>query len=356
METEHAARVFALASRDLVVAIAASASFPSHLEAFARRRGALYLRPSEVPLDDAYWPGIAQALAAIAPPEVMPMHSLIDAGVTLEGGARGLRGFFTTTPSDKERRRVQRSAALAARVLEIVAGADDELSPDERRGIAMAMASFGLSAEELTAARPAGRMTPNDLEIFGELEQRVRRELVRGAWHLALQNGLKPAEELAVRGIAAKLDVSDVADALRAEVERRLAELGDMTSLAVELVRGVARALPEARWTTAQEHLVRAAAPPARANGLRAAIAMGDAPAFEKPVGMDKARRVQAVALAWATLVSTDPSFSLALRLRGDLTAAASEAGAGYEVAEALDEVDRFLHQRVREANTPASA
>jgi hypothetical protein len=117
----------------------------------------------------------------------------------------------------------------------------------------------------------------------------------------------------------------------------------------------VARALPDARWTSAQEHLVRAAAPPARANGLRAAIALAEGPTFERPVGMEKARRVQAVALAWATLVSSDPSFSLALHLRGELTAAASEAGAGYEVAEALDEVDRFLHQRVREAaSTPA--
>ncbi len=358
MATDNISRVFALAARDLVVALAAGESFATFLDPFARRRAAVYVPGTAAPTEEAYWPGIAAALAGVAPPEGMPMAGLIAAGATLERGARGLRGLFTSTPSDKDRKKVARVAALAARVMEIVAGADNTLTDDERRGIAMAMASFGLSPDELTAARPGGRMTPAQLEIFGELEPRVRRELVRGAWQLCLRGPLHPAQEEAVRAVAAKLDIGDQATPLRAEVEAAIARQGDTAALAVELARAAGSALAEDTLRPAMEHLIRAAAPPARAAALRAqGTARGTAkgaPHLDALHALERGRRVQAVAMAWATVVGTDPAYSAALHARGALTTVAAEAGAAYEVNEALDVVDRFLHQRVSEANGSA--
>lgn len=356
MTPPRSAQVFALAARDLMVAVAAHESFPDHLEAFAKRRGALYASP--VPIeDDAYWPGVAAALAAVAPPDTMPMSGLVSLGYTLEGGARGLRSLFTSAPSDKERKRVQRIAALAARVMEIVAGADDVLSRDERRSIAMAMASFGLTGEELDAIRPAGRLTIEQFEVLGELDAKVRRELVRGAWQLAQRHASSPVEEDTVRALAARLDMSPQVEPLRVEVSNVMQRAGDVAALAVELTRAAGTALPVDTLEAALENLIRSAAPPARATVLRERVKSREAPALSRLTPLARPQRLQSVALAWATLVGTDPTWSMGQHLRGELTALAAEAGAGYEVAEALEEVDRYLHQRVRSAAVaPANA
>jgi len=349
MSALPAARVYDLAARDLVVAIAARDDFPSFLDAFAKRRGPLYAQPAMHPDEAAYWPGVALALSPIAPPASMPMAGLIAAGVTLEAGARGLRALFTSAPSEKDRKRVQRIASLAARVMEVVAGADDTLSDDERRGIAMAMASFGLDDEALAAAQPPSKMRADQLDIFGELDAKVRRELVRGAWQLCLRAAPTEAERDAVREIAARLEMSSELDPLRDSVQEVLSRVGVTASLAVELARAAGQALDPALFSRALERLIQAAATPAQAPTLRARVesrAPGDYAAFATTT---RAQRLQSVALAWATLVGTDPSYSLGLHLRGELSAAAAEAGAAYEVSEALDTVDRYLHQRLRE-------
>ena len=168
MSAQSTTRVFALASYDLLVALAARESF-AHLDTFAKRRAPAYLDETIVPGDDAYWPGIAAALAPVAPPDPMPMAGLIALGVTLEAGARGLRGIFVKDPSDKERKRVLRIATLAARVMDLVAGADETRSDDEARAIGMAMASFGLRADELAQARSAEPITVEPFELKADV-------------------------------------------------------------------------------------------------------------------------------------------------------------------------------------------
>jgi hypothetical protein len=359
MSSLPAARVYDLAARDLVVAIAARDDFPSFLDAFAKRRGALYAHPERHPDEAAYWPGVAAALSPIAPPEAMPMAGLIAAGVTLEGGARGLRALFTSAPSEKDRKRVQRIASLAARVMEVVAGADDTLSDDERRGIAMAMASFGLDDEALAATQPPSKMKAEQLDVFGELDARVRRELVRGAWQLCLRAVPTEAERTTVREVAARLEMSPEVDALYDAVRETLSRVGVTATLAVELARVAGESLAPEVFGRAMERLIQAAATPAIAPALRARVTSKAPGDYAAAAGTTRAQRLQAVALAWATLIGTDPSYSMGLHLRGELSAAAAEAGAAYEVGEALDTVDRYLHQRLREvtlATHPAPA
>ncbi len=219
------------------------------------------------------------------------------------------------------------------------------------------MASFGLTGEELDAIRPAGRLTIEQFEVLGELDAKVRRELVRGAWQLAQRHASRPVEEETVRALAARLDMSPQVDALRVEVSNVMQRAGDVSALAVELTRAAGTALAVDTLDAALENLIRSAAPPARATVLRERVKSREAPALSRLTPLARPQRLQSVALAWATLVGTDPTWSMGQHLRGELTALAAEAGAGYEVAEALEEVDRYLHQRVRSAAVaPANA
>src|SRR5436190_1031379 len=132
MSLEQARELVPLAARDLIAAIAAREEFESMLEPLAKRRAAWYANPRAARTDELYWPALASAFAAVGVAEWMPMSALIDNGVTLEGGARGIRGLFTKAPSEKERRKVLRTATLAARVMEIVVSGGSGLSDDEQ--------------------------------------------------------------------------------------------------------------------------------------------------------------------------------------------------------------------------------
>ncbi len=355
MTADTTTRVFALASHDLLVALAARESF-AHLDTFAKRRAPAYIEATVDPGAESYWPGIAAALAPIAPPEAMPMAGLIGLGVTLEAGARGLRGLFVKDPSEKERKRVLRIATLAARVMDLVAGADEKRTDDEQRHIAMAMASFGLREDELAQAQPTGALTVDQFELHGDVELRVRREILRGAWQLALGDGLDDREATLLATLAAKLDLSNEAATIHAEAERVHGRQGQTAALAVELTRAAAATLPAEDRNALVERLIRAVAPASRAAALRARTADAAPVSFDGLDALPLPQRLQALALAWAALTGSDPRYSLGMHLRGELTAAAAEAGAAYETTQAFEEVERFLHQRLREVALHAAA
>lgn len=354
MILDRARALLPLAARDLVVAISGRVHFESVLDGLGRRRAALYANPQQAAASgEMYWVVLAAALAPIAPPEWMPMSGLVEQGVTLEGGAKGLRGLFVREPSEKERRRVQRIATLAARVMTLVAGTD--LRPEEHRAIAMAMASFGLTPDELAQARPQSS-TPSaeGLEIYVDLDARIRREVVRGAWQMAMLDKLEPAEERTIREIAARLEMSAQCDELRADVVERSARRGEMAAVAVEIARGSMCALPSAQTRPWLDHLIDSAAPWTRQLDLREAVASGAPPRLDALPRLDTARRRQALALAFATALGHDPGLSASLHLRAEIASAAITIGAGGELDEAYGAVERFFFDRVRDAASAA--
>lgn len=350
MDLDAAAKTFSLAARDLVVVIAARESFARSLTDVARRRAARYAAPETVPEGEAYWTDLAAALAPVLPSELMPLWGLIDAGVTLEGGAKGLRSLFSATPSEKERRRVQRTASLASKVMALAGGADGTLTDDEKRLGDMAMSSFGLTPEELAVARGEAPTSAAKLEVYGELDTRVRRELVRGAWQVAMQDTLTQAEEDEVLTLAAKLEVSADLGAIRREVTDALARTARVAGLAVELTRAASTALPAERLGAVMEHLIRAAAPPSAAAALRARLASPEPPDTKKFSALVSAQRAQAIALAWASLRALDLPASTEALVRASLRAAAAELDAASEAGAAMEHVDRYLVDRVAEA------
>lgn len=350
MDLDLAARTFSLAARDLVAAVAAREGYARSLPDIARRRAARYADPGAAPEGDAYWVDLAAALAPVLPSELMPMWGLIESGATLEGGARGLRSLFSSAPSEKDRRRVQRTAGLAWRVMSLAVAADGTVTDDERLRAEMAMASFGLSAEELAAAKGEAPAKAAQLEVFGELEGRVRRELVRGAWQVAMQSELTQAVEDEVLTLAAKLEVSPELGAIRRDVADANARSARVAGLAVELLRVATAGLPPERVGPAAEHLLRAAAPAGVAGALRARLTASDTPDPSRFVSLVGAQRSQAVALAWATTRGLDQPASAEALSRARLRAAAADLDASSEAATAMELVDRYLVDRVAEA------
>jgi uncharacterized tellurite resistance protein B-like protein len=276
----------------------------------------------------------------------MPMEAIVLGGHTLEGGARGLRGLFTREPSEKERKRVLRLATLAGKVMQIVASADENVHENETHLIEMAMNSFGLSPEERGKARIEGPLSFESLEVGPDLETRTRRELLRGAWQLALIESLDPAKDVMVRGVAAALGVSAEYDHVRSEVQAEQKKQTEVAQVAIELVRAAVQKTPLEGLAPWLDHLVEAAVPPTRRAELRG-LASGNAPVlldgFPK---LDGDRRRQTLALAAATLLGPDPCVSHATVLRAELLNAAEKAGVSNGAEQAFTLLDRWLLDR----------
>src|SRR5262249_2472329 len=125
---------------------------------------------------------LCTAAAPVCPLVWMPMSRLIEGGLTLEGGARGMRALFTSKPSAKTVDQVRRIGSFAVRALVTVLSVDGELDAEEKESRAALVASFGLAAPEryrLLFERP---VAVDDLEIPEELEAKQGREIVEGAF------------------------------------------------------------------------------------------------------------------------------------------------------------------------------
>jgi hypothetical protein len=86
---------------------------------------------------------MTRAITPICPPSWLPMSEVLAEKVTLEVGARGLRGLFTNKPSDKDIARVRRYGVLAVRVLRAVYASDGPVDAEEARSIGALIASNG---------------------------------------------------------------------------------------------------------------------------------------------------------------------------------------------------------------------
>jgi tellurite resistance protein len=166
---------------------------------------------------------LTRAVAPICPPAWMPMAEVIREKVTLEAGARGLRSFFSSKPSDKDIQRVKRLGTLAVRVLRAVFVADGALDVEETRTLAGLVASLGLpdsDAQPLFAEPP---VNVEQLDVYGDIEPAVAKALLRGAWLAAAWDQIDPREEHVVRVLANKLSYAAMdLEVLRNEAVQRV--------------------------------------------------------------------------------------------------------------------------------------
>lgn len=151
---------------------------------------------------------MTRAITPICPPSWLPMAEVLSEKVTLEVGARGLRGLFTNKPSDKDVFRVRRWGAIAVRVLRAVYAADGPIDAEEQRSIGALIASLGLPDAESAPLYSEPPIEVARLDLSGEPEPSVLRAIMRGAWLAATQDSIDPREEMILRAIGQKLVIS----------------------------------------------------------------------------------------------------------------------------------------------------
>lgn len=252
----------------------------------------------------------APDLAAVAPPGWLPMSEVVASGVTLAGGARGVRSLFSSKLSEKEIARATRLGTLAFRALGVAVGADGEVTADERLVRQTLLASLALPSQDaaLLAAAPLGDVT--SLEIHGEIEPKTALLLLRGAWQGALRDGLDVREEGALAVLAGRLGVKPE-DAAQARVaveqateQRRLFGRAIIDTLYWLLGDDLLSARPAA---TAVAGLL---LPDPERTSMLASLAAGAPPASIERATLPRAMRAAALAAGWVVALRSDPTVS----------------------------------------------
>jgi hypothetical protein len=228
-KTAALGRLIAALAEDAIFGLSAGGG-PNVLEGLGRRRGEAYqavlgghrLNTMSGELD--HWMvEMTRAIAPIFPPVWLPMGDVLREKVTLEAGARGLRSFFSSKPSDKDVLRVKRLGTLATRVLRAVYASDGPLDPEEQRTVAGLVASLGLpdeDAQPLFAEKP---IAVEQLDVYGDVEPGFARALLRGAWLAAAWDSIDPREEHVIRVVSNKLNFAAMElEVLRNEIVQRI--------------------------------------------------------------------------------------------------------------------------------------
>jgi hypothetical protein len=183
---------------------------------------------------------LAAAIAPVRPPLWMPMAELVRQGITVEGGARGMRSFFTSKPSEKQVEHVRRVGALAVRALVAVLAADGDLDTDEQDLRAALVSSFGLTDEDEQRLMIESPFRADELEIYGDLDAKLAKEVIYGAWIGAAGDGIDPREERVIATLGAKLNVrpEDIETA-RNEARKATDDQRDVGAAVVDAIRYV---------------------------------------------------------------------------------------------------------------------
>jgi hypothetical protein len=325
-------------SEDVFFAIAGSGRFDiDQLRALAARR-APALRAAALgapPEGLAAWEGwllsLCAAMAPIAPPRWMPMADAIEAGLSLEHGARGMRSLFTSKPSEKEVNRVRTLGAVVVRALGAVQGAAGSFPPEARLIRSTLVASLGLPADDQRQLNAEEPQDAEALDIQGGMEPKLARAVVRGAFFAAMGDGLDPREEQAVATIARKFGLTtDDVNSARADARAQLDASKDFGEASVEAIRYLL-----SDDVVESERLAVAAArltlPAIQRRDAITAINVGGAVTLGKKHALDRRRREAVLALAWTAAMRCNPTYAHRAVLAARHNSVAADLG---EVAE----------------------
>jgi hypothetical protein len=210
-KTAALARLIMTASEDAIFVLGSGGGTGS-LDGLGKRRGEAYQavlgghRLNTMCGELDHWlVELTRAIVPIHPPAFLPMGEVLRQNVTLEAGARGLRSFFSSKPSEKDVLRVKRLGTLATRVLRAVFAANGPLDPDEQRTLASVIASLGLPDEDAKPMFAEAPIAPEQLDVYGDVEKEIAKSLLRGAWLASAWDTIDPREEHIIRVVANKL-------------------------------------------------------------------------------------------------------------------------------------------------------
>ena len=243
-KTAALARLISTVSEDAIFTLATGGGTDA-LDGLGKRRGEAYqavlaghrLNTMSGELD--HWlVEMTRAIIPIHPPVFMPMAEVLKHGVTLEAGARGLRSFFSSKPSDKDVLRVKRLGTLTTRILRAVFAADGPIDPEEQRTLASLVASFGLPDDEAKPLYAEPPIPVEQLDVYGDVEKDIGKSLLRGAWLAAALDAIDPREEHVIRVVANKLSFPAMdLEVLRNDVTKQIEARRNVGAAAVDAIR-----------------------------------------------------------------------------------------------------------------------
>jgi hypothetical protein len=312
-----------------------------HLRALAKRRAPLVagLGPDvRGGLMGASWETwvttLCAAIAPIAPPRWMPMADAVELGLSLEHGARGVRSLFTSKPSEKEIMRVRTTGSFAVRVLGAVISAAGPFSPESALLRASAVASLGLPEDDQRMLNGEAPVSADNLEAYGDVEPKIAKAIIKGAFQAAMGDGLDPREEDAILKLSTKLGVSvEALNEARTAAKQAVDQSKAVGEACVDAIRYIAGDDPP----DAEKFGIAAArlmlVPMHRRDAINA-INVGGHVTLGKKYTLDRREREAALGASWAVALSSDPTYARRVELmqRHDRLAAdfgAEDAGAG---------------------------
>ncbi|MEZ4293810.1 MAG: hypothetical protein R3B70_02455 [Polyangiaceae bacterium] len=253
---------------------------------------------------------LCAAIAPISPPRWMPMADAVEQGLSLEHGARGVRSLFTSKPSEKEVLRVRTIGSLAVRVLAAVMAATGTFTGESALLRAAAVASLGLPEEDQRMLNNETPILAEALEVYGDVEPKLARAIIKGAFQAGMSDGLDPREEDAVLKLAAKLGVSvEAVNEARNQAKQTIEQGKTLGEAGVDAIRYVLADDGEEaeKYAIACARLTLATA---QRKDAITSINVGGAVTLGKKYSLDRKERDAALGLAWLAVLGSDPTFA----------------------------------------------
>ncbi len=293
---------------------------------------------------------MSAAIAPVSPPRWLAMADVIEEGVSLELGARGMRSLFTSKPSEKDVARVHSFGGFAARALAAVLAATGEFHPEARAQRGCFVASLGLSDAEQRVLTIEEPMAAAALEVPEGLPPKIARAVLRGAFIAAMLEGTDPREEQAVLVIGKKTGLlAEEITAAHGEARQRIDAARSFGAPTVDAIRYV---LAGDRVTS--DLLAVAAAkltlPMSHRTAAITSVNVGSKVVLSKKHVVDRKTREAVLALAWIAALRLDPSFvrrAELMMLHDHVAADLGDDDAG-RFARAV--VERFVEGELRNA------
>jgi len=292
---------------------------------------------------------LCSAIAPIAPPRWMPMADVVVLGLSLEHGARGVRSLFTSKPSEKEVLRIRTIGSLAVRVLGAVASAPGTFSAESALLRSSAVASLGLPEDDQRMLNGEAPVSAEALDVYGDVDPKIARAIIKGAFHTAMGDGLDPREEDAVLKLAAKLSLSvEAVNEARTQGKQAVDQGKAFGEACVDAIRYVLGDDPEhaEKFGIAAARLTLA---PVHRRDAITSLDVGGSVTLGKKYTLDRREREAALAVAWAALLSSDPSYARRVELMQRHNRMAADFGgedAGSDVRAVMERhVDTELSQ-----------
>jgi hypothetical protein len=311
--------------------------------ATALRAAALGLPPEGIDAWDGWQKRLCSAMAPIAPPRWMPMADAIEAGLSLEHGARGMRALFTTKPSEKEVTRVRVVGAFASRALGAVLSATGTFSPEARLLRGTLVASLGLPPEDQQLLDADAPVAAEALDISGGMDAKIAKAIVRGSYFAAMGDGMDPRKEQAVMEIANKvgLTTEDI-NALRAEARALVDAAKPFGEACVEAIRYLLEGdLAESERLAAAA--VRLTLPPIHRRDAITALNVGGPVTLGHKHALDRRRREAVLALAWVSAMLKNPSYALRAQIAARHNRVAADLGDESDAGTIRASIDRHI-------------